>query len=187
MLRALCPGVVLGACLVFAAVGAANADTVTLRSRVEATGQSITLGDLFAGAGDLSGRAIAPAPAPGQVTTLSMTMVSMAASAAGLDFTPPPGVTDVQVVHPAGARATIAPNNAQLTPVSAQQTSVGDIAVRRGQAVLLTYEAGGVTLSTRVQAMDNGAVGQSLRFTNPTSSRIVMGTVTGPGTASATQ
>lgn len=184
MLRALC----LGACLMFAAVSAANADTVTLRSRVEATGQSITLGDLFVGAGDLSNRAIAPAPSAGQITTLSMTLVSAAASAAGLDFTPPPGVADVQVVHPAGARATLRPDNAQVTQASAQaslQSGVGDITVRRGQTVLLTYQVGGISLSTRVQAMDNGAVGQSLRFTNPTSSRIVMGTVTGPGAASA--
>jgi flagellar basal body P-ring formation protein FlgA len=184
MLRAFC----LGACLMFAAVGLAQADTVTLRSRVEASGQSITLGDLFVGAGAVGNRAIAQAPAPGQVTTLSMTTVSMAASAAGLDFTPPPGVTDVQVVHPAGARATVRPrDDAQISQVSALQSQNGDgaIAVRRGQAVLLTYQVGGVTLSTRVQALDNGAVGQSLRFTNPTSSRIVMGTVTGPGAATA--
>ncbi|MFT3727326.1 MAG: flagella basal body P-ring formation protein FlgA [Terricaulis sp.] len=184
MLRALC----LGACLTIAAVGAANADTVTLRSRVEASGPSITLGDLFVGAGSLSGRAIGPAPAAGQVTTLSMTMVSMAASAAGLDFTPPPGVTDVQVVHPAGPRATLPPNNAQVASTSTgfqSAPAAADIAVRRGEAVLLTYQVGGVSLSTRVQAMDNGAVGQSLRFTNPTSNRIIMATVTGPGAASA--
>lgn len=184
MLRALC----IGACLMIAGVGGANADTVTLRSRVEATGQSITLGDLFVGAGDVANRAIAPAPAAGQITTLSMTMVSMAASAAGLDFTPPANVTDVQVVHPAGMRATLPPANAQVTQASAQtsaQPGIGDIAVRRGQAVTLMYQTGGISLSTRVQAVENGAVGQSIRLTNPTSNRIIIATVTGPGTASA--
>lgn len=187
MLRALCLRTVLGACLMFACATAANADSVTLRSRVESMGQSITLGDLFVGAGDLASRAIAPAPAAGQVTTLSMTMVSMAASAAGLDFTAPPGVTDVLVVHPAGARATVRPDNAQVAQVSAQarQAGAGDIAIHRGDAVLLVYQVSGVSLSTRVQAMENGAVGQSVRLTNPTSSRVIVATVTGPGAASA--
>lgn len=187
MLRALCLRTVLGACLMFACASAANADTVTLRSRVEAMGQSITLGDLFVGAGDLASRAIAPAPAAGQITTLPMTMVSMAASAAGFDFTPPPGVTDVRVVHPAGARATLPPDNAQTTQVSAQapQAGANAIAVRRGDAVLLVYQVGGISLSTRAQAMENGAVGQNVRLTNPTSNRIVVATVTGPGAASA--
>jgi flagella basal body P-ring formation protein FlgA len=151
-------------------------------------GQSITLGDLFVGAGDLANRAIAPAPAAGQITTLSMSLVSMAASAAGLDFTPPPNVNDVQVVHPAGARATVRPDNAQTTQVSAQaplQSGVGEIAVRRGQAVTVVYQVGGITLSTRMQAVENGFVGQSVRLNNPTSSRVVIATVTGPGAASA--
>ena len=41
---------------------AAFADPVTLRARVEANGLAITLGDVFEGAGDVAGRAIAPSP-----------------------------------------------------------------------------------------------------------------------------
>jgi hypothetical protein len=190
MLRALC----LGACLIFAGASGALADTVALRSRVEAMGPSITLGDLFVGAGELSTRAVAPAPGAGQITTLSMTLVAAAASAAGLDFTPPPGVSEVQVVHPAGARATLRPDNAQasegaqLTQIGAaggRQTGLGAIAVRRGQSIMLIYEVGGVSLTTRAQAMEDGAVGQSVRLTNPSSNRVVIATVTGPGAASA--
>ena len=49
----------------------AFADTpVTLRPRIEANGPAITLGDVFVGAGDVAGRAIAPSPSAGQMTSL---------------------------------------------------------------------------------------------------------------------
>src|SRR6185312_3061893 len=89
--------------------GVALADTVTLRDRIEANGAMVTLGDAFEGTGALSGRPIAPAPAAGQVGSLPMAVLTASASAAGFDFTPPAGIDTVQVVHPAGARATVGP------------------------------------------------------------------------------
>src|SRR6185295_15939256 len=99
MLRSLC--IATSFCLALSA-GAAGADTVTLRNRIEANGAMVTLGDAFQGTGALSGRPIAPAPAAGQVGALPMAVLAAAASAAGFDWTPPAGVEAVPVVHPAG-------------------------------------------------------------------------------------
>lgn len=182
--------------------GVAAADTVTLRDRIEANGAMVTLGDAFAGTGSLSGRPIAPAPAAGQVDSLPMAVLTASASAAGFDFTPPAGVDAVQVVRPAGARATVGPPrnaqaaapsmpvgaplmNASVQSANANSGSAGAAAIRRGDAVMLIYQSSGVTLTMRTQAMQDAAVGQSVRLMNPSSNRVVLGVVTGPGAASA--
>lgn len=156
----------------------AFADPVTLRARVEASGPAITLGDLFEGAGEASGRAIAPAPPPGQVTTLSLPLLSAAASAAGLEWTPPAGLTEVRVVRPGGMRATLPPAPGART--------IAEAAVRRGEMVTLVYEAPGLSLSMRARALEDGAIGQSVRLLNTSSNRTIEGVVTGPNTARAT-
>jgi len=188
-------------CLVLS-VGVAAADTVTLRNRIEANGAMVTLGDAFAGTGALSSRPIAQAPPAGQMGSLPMAVLTASASAAGFDFTPPAGVDAVQVVHPSGARATVAPaggtpinavNMPIGAPIAASNTMSGssyqnagtNAAIRRGDAVMVIYQSGGVTLSMRTQAMQDAAVGQSVRLMNPSSNRVVLGVVTGPGAASA--
>lgn len=158
--------------------GAALADPVTLRTRVEASGRAVTLGDVFEGAGAASGQAIAPAPAPGQVSTLSIPVLAAAASAAGLEWTPPAGLTEVRVVRPAGARAT-------LPAASNTSRSVSDAAVRRGEMVSIVYLSHGVQLSTRARATEDAAVGQSVRLINTTSNRPIDAIVTAPGMARA--
>lgn len=162
-----------------ACAGAAFADPVTLRARVEAQGAAITLGDVFEGAGSVASRAIAPAPAPGQVSTLSVALLAAASSAAGLEWTPPVGVSEVRVVRPGGLRATLPPSSGAAAGL------VEAAAIRRGQTVLLQYQAPGVTLSTRVRAMEDGAVGQNIRLLNTSSNRTIDATVTGPGAARA--
>ena len=158
-----------------ALAGAAFADPVTLRTRIEASGPAITLGDVFNGAGALAGRAIAPSPAAGQVSTLSMPLLSAVALAAGLEFTPPAGVSDVRVVRPGGMRATL--------PAASGGRTLADTAVRRGETVLLVFEAPGIALSTRARALEDGAVGENVRLLNPTSNRTIDAIVTGPGAA----
>lgn len=153
----------------------AFADPVTLRTRIEASGPAVTMGDVFDGAGAAAGRAIAPAPAPGQIGSISMPVLYAAASAAGLEFTPPPGVTSVQVVRPGGIAATL--------PPAAGARSVSDAAIRRGENVTVVYQAAGVALSMRARALEDGAVGQNVRFLNTSSNRTVDATVTGPGAA----
>jgi flagella basal body P-ring formation protein FlgA len=165
----------------------AAADTVALRSRIEATGPMVTLGDVFDGAGPAASRPIAPAPAAGQIGALPMAVLAAAASAAGLDWTPPAGADSVQVVHPAGARATLAPPSGASEPNSGpvHAASAAGVAIRRGDAVMLVYQTAGILLSLRTQAMQDAAIGQSIRLLNPSSNRVVLGVVTGPGAASA--
>lgn len=157
----------------------AHAQTVTLRTRIEASGPAVTMGDVFVGAPEnVAARALAPAPPVGQVSMISMPVINAAASAAGLDFTAPAGVNSVQVVRPGGARATL--------PATAGGRTLADAAVRRGDAVSLSYQAPGMSLNVRVRALEDGAVGQSVRFLNPTSNRTIDAVVTGPGAAQAT-
>lgn len=159
--------------MLFGAV--AHADTVTLRPRVEANGTAITLGDIFDGAGAVGSRAIAPAPPPGQIATLTLPVLQAAASAAGLEWTPPAGLTSVQVVRPGGARATL--------PPAAGGVQRADLAVRRGQSVTLLYQTPGMRISTSARALEDAGVGESVRLVNLSSNRTINAMVTGPGAA----
>jgi flagellar basal body P-ring formation protein FlgA len=163
-------------CLLFTTTPAL-ADTVTLRARIEASGPAVTMGDVFVGApANIAGRAIAPSPPAGQMSSISMPVLSAAASAAGLDFTAPAGVNAVQIVRPGGARATL--------PASGGRR-IADAAVRRGESVTLEYAAPGLSLSMRARALEDGAVGDSVRFLNTSSNRTIEAVVTGPGAARA--
>ena len=166
-------------CLYFVlSAGFAHAQTVSLRPRIEANSSAVTMGDVFDGVpSEIAGRALSPAPAPGQVGSLQVSMLSAAASAAGLDFTPPPGVRAVQVIRPGGARAT-------LPAMSGGQT-IADAAVRRGDFVNLVYEAPGMSLNMRARALEDGAIGQGIRLINTASNRTIDAVVTGPGAARA--
>jgi hypothetical protein len=142
-------------------------------------GPAVTMGDVFEGApASVAGRAIAPSPPAGQVASLSMPVLSAAASAAGLEFAPPPGINAVQVVRPGGARATL--------PSSAGGRVLADAAIRRGDVVTLVYQAPGMSLSMRTRAMEDAAIGQSIRLLNTASNRTIDAVVTGPGAARAT-
>ena len=175
MLRWLC---LIACSYVLFGAAAASADTVTLRPRIEASGPAVTMGDVFVGApAQIAGRAIAPSPPAGQISSISMPVLAAAASAAGLDFTPPAGVNAVQVVRPGGARATL--------PARPGGRSIADAAVRRGETVILDYAAPGISLSMRARALEDGAVGDSVRFLNTSSNRTIDAVVTGPGAARA--
>lgn len=174
MLRWFC----LFACLYMVFGAVAFADPVTLRTRVEASGAAVTMGDIFIGApATVAGRAIAPAPPPGQISTISMAVIAAAASAAGLEFTPPAGVAQVQVVRPGGMRATL--------PPAGGGRSIADAAIRRGETVTLVYAAPGISLSMRARALEDGAVGDSISFLNVGSNRQIDAVVTGAGQATA--
>ena len=82
---------VLSAALLFSVAysSAAFAQKVELKADPECIGPSVTLGDLFVNAGAVASRAIAPAPASGAQTTFSARFLAAAASAAGLEWTPP--------------------------------------------------------------------------------------------------
>jgi len=177
MLRSICAALCFG---VFALAAPAFADTpVTLRARIEANGAAITLGDVFDGAGAEAGRAIAPAPPPGQIARLSPQFLSAAASSAGLSWSPPGDLREVQVVRPGGMRATVAP-----TSGGANSSSVnGDVAIRRGETVTLVFSAPGLQLISRARALQDGGVGDPIRLVNLQSNRTIDAIVTGPGAA----
>jgi flagella basal body P-ring formation protein FlgA len=143
---------------------------------VEASGPAITLGDVFDGAGAVAGRAIAPAPPPGQVASLSAPLLAAAASAAGLDWTPPPGLESVRVVRPGGMRATLP---------AAQSTAgrtLADAAVHRGEAVTVVFQVPGISVRRAgLRALDGGAVGQVIRLQS--AERTIEAVVTGAGAA----
>ena len=169
----------LAICLYFVfSASLAHAQTVTLRPRIEANGSAVTMGDVFIGVPtEVAGRALSPAPGPGQVGSLQVSMLTAAASAAGLDFTPPPGVNAVQVIRPGGARATL--------PATTGGRTISDAAVRRGDFVNLVYEMPGMSLNMRARALEDGAVGQGIRLLNTSSNRTIDAIVTGPGSARA--
>jgi len=159
----------------------AFADPVTLRSRVESNGPQILLGDVFEGAGPVASRPIGPSPSAGQISMISVQLLTAVASAAGLDWTPPAGVDQVQVVHPGGARATLPPPSGVVNG----RSFGADAAIHRGEPVMLVYEAPGMQLSMRTRALEDGAVGQSVRLLNTVSNRTIDAVVTGPGAARA--
>ncbi|HRP11876.1 MAG TPA: flagella basal body P-ring formation protein FlgA [Terricaulis sp.] len=158
--------------------GFAFADPVTLRARVEASGRAITLGDVFDGAGAAGSTFVAPAPPAGQMTTISVAVLAAAASAQGLQWTPPPGLTEVRVIRPGGARAT-------LPAASHDSRSVSDAAVRRGEMVSTVFLHGGLQMTMRARALEDAAVGQSVRLQNTSSNRPIDAIVTAPGMARA--
>lgn len=163
-----------------AAAAPAFSDELTLRTRVEASGASITLGDVFNGAGAAASRPIAPAPSAGQTATLPAAFLVEAAQAAGHQWAPPENVSQVRVIRPGGARATL--------PATYQTTSgqAADVAVRRGEVIELMYVSPGLALTARARALGNGGVGDSIRLVNLQSNRTVEATITGPGAAAAT-
>jgi hypothetical protein len=174
MVRLLC----LAACAYFFFGATAFANPVTLRPSIEASGPAVTLGDVFDGvSADIAGRAIAPAPPAGQVSSLAVPVLSAVASAAGLEWTPPAGVTSVRVVHPGGARATVAPEGGGR--------AVADALVRRGQPVMIVYEQPGFALTLRGRALEDAGLGQSVRVLNTSSNQTIDAVVTGPGAARA--
>jgi flagella basal body P-ring formation protein FlgA len=59
------------------------------------------------------------------------------------------------------------------------------VVVTKGQTVTMTFSAPGVELAAMGRAMSEGGVGDTVTVQNPVSFRMVMATVTGPGTVRA--
>ncbi|MGE3304131.1 MAG: flagellar basal body P-ring formation chaperone FlgA [Hyphomonadaceae bacterium] len=156
-----------------AAAPLANADQrVELRAQIEAAGPAVTLGDVFLNAGEMGGRAVAPAPAAGARAAFSARFLVAAAAAAGLDWTPPDGVEQVIVTRAGGARL----QKASFAP---------EPVVRRGETVTLVYVAPGLQLTTRAKALADAGLGAAVKLVNLQSNKAVDAVVTGPGAATA--
>lgn len=174
--------VAIAVVLLASGVAPANAQTpVSLRTSIEADGPAVTLGDFFENAGPAGARAVAPAPGAGRTATFSPRFLQAAARAAGLDWTPPEGMTAILVAGRGGTGATAPRFQSASTPTTAS----GAIAVRRGETVTLVYVAPGLQLTTRARALGDASIGDSVRLVNLTSNRTVDAVVTGVGAAAA--
>jgi flagella basal body P-ring formation protein FlgA len=108
-------------------------------------------------------------------------MIATIAAAAGLEWTPPAGVAEVRVIRPGGARATLPPT----TIANTASPLVAEVAIRRGDAVTVSYQIPGMEIrQAGMRALDNGAVGQTIRLR--AGERAIDAIVTGPGAARAT-
>ncbi len=176
----------LAAVLLASSIAAASANqAVTLRNGIETAGTAVTLGDVFENAGAAGSRAIAPAPTAGRTATFSPRFLQAAARAAGLDWTPPEGMTAVLVSGRGGANISSARYTPASNTASAYKPSSGDLAVRRGETVTLIYTTPGLRVTTRARAMTDGAVGDPVRLINLSSNRTIDAVVTGAGAATA--
>lgn len=162
--------------LLGAAGEAAAAQSVALRADVRASGPALTLGDVFEIEGDAARREIAPAPDAGRKGAYSASMLAAAARAAGYEWTPPAGVTQVLVQGPQAA----GPSEPLTAPTFSQ---AGTLGVKRGDIVTLSYATPGLRLSARMKAVSNGVVGGPVRLVNLSSAREVEAIVSGPGEA----
>jgi hypothetical protein len=138
--------------LLFGAV--AFAEPVTLRTRIEANGPAVTMGDVFDGAPATSPAARSRRRRrPAKSHAFPCQCCQAAASAAGLEFTPPAGVNAVQVVPPW--------RRARDPAGGGRRARIADAAVRRGDMVTLVYQAPGMSLTMRARALEDGAIGQA--------------------------
>jgi flagella basal body P-ring formation protein FlgA len=72
---------------------------------------------------------------------------------------------------------------ATLAPVGGARAA--NAAVRRGENVTLTFAAPGVRIATSARALEDAAVGESIRLVNLSSNRTINATVTAQGAATA--
>lgn len=150
---------------------------VALKQNIVVSGPLVTLGDLLDNAGAAGSRPIGPAPRAGARATFLPHVVENAARAAGLNWQAPTGLRVIEV-H-GGARGDA------LTPTGATPREGASPAIKRGDLVLLSFQAPGVRITARARALSDGAVGQPIRLANLQSNRPIDALVTGPGRASA--
>jgi flagella basal body P-ring formation protein FlgA len=116
---------------------------------------------------------------------LSAAFLSAAAEAAGLDWTPPDGLRQVEVrgrAVPARTASAMAVRAGEAPFSEARSEGLG---VRKGETVVLSYAAPGVRLSLRARALSPARVGETVRVLNLQSNREIDAIVTGPGAARA--
>lgn len=68
----------------------------------------------------------------------------------------------------------------------AQADVQAPVAIQRGQTITMVLESGSITLTAQGRALDNGAVGDTVRILNVQSSRTVEALVEGPGVVRVT-
>jgi flagella basal body P-ring formation protein FlgA len=174
---------IMGGLALLGSLGAAGAwadpAAPVLRTAPVVAGPAITLGDLFDNAGTAASRALAPAPLAGQTTALDARFVARAARSAGLDWTPPDGLTTIEVAGSAGT-ARLEPARAATSP---QRPARAAPIIRRGETVVVEMVRPGLTLSLRATALGDAAEGAVVRLRNPSSGRTIEAVAVRPGEA----
>ncbi|MFZ4069661.1 MAG: flagella basal body P-ring formation protein FlgA [Caulobacterales bacterium] len=158
---------------------ALSADAAELRANPQASGPSVTFGDLFTDAGAAAAKPIAPAPAPGAEGVYSARFIAAAAQAEGIQWSPPPGMDAIRVSRRI--------DNARAASAAAYRqggVSRADAVIRTNDAVTVNYIAGGVRLTLRGRALSPAAKGESVRVLNLQSNRTIDAIAEGPGAAS---
>lgn len=153
---------------------------VLLRTPVAASGPALKLGDVLTIEGPAAAQEIAPAPRSGQTSTYPLAVIAAAARAAGIDWTPPPGLISIEVAGPdASQRASAA---ATLRGAGSAPRSLAPV-IKRGDIITLHYQIGALSLSARARALANAAAGEPVRLVNVDSERPIDAVAIGPGQA----
>ncbi len=211
---------------------------VNLKPDTASADATVTLGDLFEGAGAAGRQAVAERN--GATVVLDAALIQAAARRAGLDWDNPDGLRKIVVHAAAGASspqagpsagAVAARGNVEVLTYTSNLNSgeivqptdlawikaaaapadspsdaefvIGQVAkrplragavvmardvgvamvIKSGDLVVVTYDAGGVSLTLEGKAMAAAGVGESLAVLNPVSKKIIQTVATGPGQA----
>lgn len=180
---------ILGAAAALAFAGSAFAGPVTLKTNpVDADG-SVTLGDLFDGAGGASNVVVGQRHGPSIVFEAGQ--LQAMARQSGLDWANPTGLRRVVVrqaaVAPTGGVEVAAPTAVAAAPARSApaRAAYGDRIISRNDIVEVAYETGGVRLTISGRAEGNAAEGQRLAIRNLQSGRIIDAVAVAPGQAVA--
>jgi flagellar basal body P-ring formation protein FlgA len=93
-------------------------------------------------------------------------------------FAPRDAITDPEVLIGKTAKRALQPNMA-LRATDVMETP----AIRRGEAVTLMFDSGGIRLSVRGRALADGVTGAQIKILNPQSNKTLDAIVEGPGLA----
>lgn len=174
--------------LIFVAAGMlawapAAAQPTALRAAPRAEGPALRLGDVFLVEGEAAAKEIAPAPPAGERGRFSTLFLEAAARSAGLEWVPPAGLLEVEVEGPEFDQRGSAAAQRRALGGGLRRPARAEAVIRRGDAVTLLFEAGGLRLSARARAMANAGEGETVRLVNVDSQREIEAVAVGPGLA----
>ncbi|ESQ73554.1 flagellar basal body P-ring formation chaperone FlgA [Asticcacaulis sp. AC402] len=170
------------ALLAAAAIPAAThaATPLVLKPSVSDGDGRITLGDLFDNAGQAS--AIEVGSRQGQTAVLDAGVVQAIAARNGAYWDNPRGLRRIIVTAGLdGAAAAVIPAPGSAPPAVA--VAPRNAAVRRGEAVAVTWSSGTLSLTMTGVAQKDAAVGDLIQIQNPASKKMVDAVVIGSGQA----
>jgi flagella basal body P-ring formation protein FlgA len=110
--------------LLCAALFTTAASATDLRSNVTVTGGTVTLGDIFDGAGDAANVVVSDAPAPGAAMEISVSRISLAARRNGLAWHNTSGLTHIVVARSGVAVPEVQVSTAIASAIAAETPSL---------------------------------------------------------------